>query len=465
VTHCTFSGNTAGSAGSGMYNDEPSSLIVTHCTLSGNTAGSKGGGMYNYKNSSPIVTHCTFSDNTAGADGGGVYSRENSSPTFDNCTFSSNGADDDGGGIYNEGGGLMLTNCTFGSNRADDGGGGIYDTNLTLTLANCILWANRDASGTGTSAQVRATKSDPVVTYSCIQDEDPDDADIPFGGATNGNIDDDPLFARNPDPGPDGEWDGIDDDFGNLRLLPGSPCVDAGDNTAVPADVTDLDGDGNVGEPTPFDLAGGPRFQDDPGTADTGNGTPPIVDMGAYEGPALPALLRIVGGPGAVDSSATLVWPKAEGVGLDAFEIAVDQAVSLVGSSVVTSGGASTPAVSAFTHIGAGVHRVDLTEPIPVGHWTIITLTVAGITGGESTFELSLGHLPADINGDGQVDMSDATDFGLLFNADPSDPQRDRVDLNADGQANLNDVTLFGQLWQGTSGHDAWQGVSLPPKP
>ena len=31
------------------------------------------------------------------------------------------------------------------------------------------------------------------------------------------------------------------------------------------------------------DLDGRPRFVDDPDTPDTGNGTPPIVDMGAYE--------------------------------------------------------------------------------------------------------------------------------------------------------------------------------------
>ena len=37
------------------------------------------------------------------------------------------------------------------------------------------------------------------------------------------------------------------------------------------------------GEPIPFDLAGQSRFINDPKTIDTGNGTPPIVDMGAYE--------------------------------------------------------------------------------------------------------------------------------------------------------------------------------------
>ena len=52
----------------------------------------------------------------------------------------------------------------------------------------------------------------------------------------------------------------------------GSPCIDAGDNTAVPADVD-------------TDLAGNPRFLDDPAAPDTGNSAtgPPFVDMGAYE--------------------------------------------------------------------------------------------------------------------------------------------------------------------------------------
>ena len=58
-----------------------------------------------------------------------------------------------------------------------------------------------------------------------------------------------------------------DDD---LRLPSGSPCIDAADNTAVPVGIT-------------TDLDGKPRFVDDPNTTDTGNGTAPIVDMGAYE--------------------------------------------------------------------------------------------------------------------------------------------------------------------------------------
>jgi hypothetical protein len=73
------------------------------------------------------------------------------------------------------------------------------------------------------------------------------------GWAGTGNIDADPTFA-------DAEG----------RLSPGSPCIDAADNTAVPEGIT-------------TDLDGNPRFVDDIGTPDTGFGEPPMVDMGAYE--------------------------------------------------------------------------------------------------------------------------------------------------------------------------------------
>ncbi len=85
------------------------------------------------------------------------------------------------------------------------------------------------------------------------------DVHIEAGGLLNwldGNIDADPLF--------------VDPDNGDFRLQPGSPCIDAGDNTAVPKGTT-------------TDLDGNPRFVDDPDTPDTGFGDPPVVDMGAYE--------------------------------------------------------------------------------------------------------------------------------------------------------------------------------------
>jgi hypothetical protein len=88
----------------------------------------------------------------------------------------------------------------------------------------------------------------------------------------SGNINADPLFVDAPN--------------GDYHLLSGSPCVDAGDNGFIEHDDFDLDGDGIVFEPLPYDLDYGWRVEDDPNTPDTGNGGPYgdyVVDMGAYE--------------------------------------------------------------------------------------------------------------------------------------------------------------------------------------
>ena len=73
------------------------------------------------------------------------------------------------------------------------------------------------------------------------------------------------------DPGTTNVDESLNDDYGDLHLSPGSPAIDAGSNSLLPADEHDLDGDGDVVEPLPFDLGGNPRIQ---------NGT---VDIGAYE--------------------------------------------------------------------------------------------------------------------------------------------------------------------------------------
>jgi hypothetical protein len=109
-------------------------------------------------------------------------------------------------------------------------------------------------------------------------------SDVRGGFAGEGNINLNPIFV---DPG-----------NGDFHLSPGSPCIDAADNTAVPPDEFDLDGDNNTTEPLPFDLDSHARFVDDPNTTDTGNGDPPIVDMGAYEFQVCPADLN---GDGVVD--------------------------------------------------------------------------------------------------------------------------------------------------------------------
>jgi hypothetical protein len=122
-----------------------------------------------------------------------------------------------------------------------------------IRLTNAILWGNTPDQGDWAA---------PDITYSNVQ------GDTVYPGA--GNINADPQFVRGPSPGGDASWGTLDDDYGDLRLQLISPAIDAGDNSAVPSGLL-------------VDLAGYPRFVDIPGIPDTGNGTPPFVDMGAYE--------------------------------------------------------------------------------------------------------------------------------------------------------------------------------------
>lgn len=255
VTNCTFSGNWAygggyygAGVGGGMYNGD-SSPTVTNCTFSGNLVfseygGGLGGGMYNEGYSSPTVTNCCFSGNLSVYSGGGMYNQNNSSPTVNNCIFSGNEALD-GGGMTNDNSNLSVTNCTFNGNWAEDGGG-ILNIDSSPPLTNCILWGN------SWSQIHNHNSSAPAIYYSNIQDGLPPGA-IDGGG----NINADPLFV---------DADGADNTTGtsddDLRLQSGSPCIDAGNNSAVI---------------NAADIAGIPRFLD--GNCDT----TATVDMGAYE--------------------------------------------------------------------------------------------------------------------------------------------------------------------------------------
>ena len=287
LTNCTISGNSADYDGGGVYCDY-SSPTLTNCTISGNwLTYDDGGGVY-CSYSSPTLTNCTINGNSADS-GGGVRCEFNSNPTLNNCTvsgnyvfrgggvfcssssptlvnctISGNYAFGDGGGVYcYNSGNPTLTNCTISGNSTYVySGGGVFCSSSSPTLANCILWGDAQQ-------EIYVSSGSPMVTY----------CDVQGGWSGAGNINADPLFV-DPD-GPDDDpntWE--DNDY---RLGPRSPCIDAGDNASVPADMLDLDGDGDTTEPWPIDLDGNPRFTDDLGMPDTGAGTPPIVDMGVYE--------------------------------------------------------------------------------------------------------------------------------------------------------------------------------------
>ena len=103
-------------------------------------------------------------------------------------------------------------------------------------------------------------------------------------------------FTRPPSHGGDGFGDdprtphideSLNDDFGDLTLLPGSPAIDAGGNAKLPRGTYDLDRDGDTLELLvgTLDLAGNPRFLDDPATPNLHDpvGLPGPIDLGPYE--------------------------------------------------------------------------------------------------------------------------------------------------------------------------------------
>jgi len=228
VMNVIFSGNRSNGNGGAVFNDGrnsgASNPSFTNVIFRGNSA-SFGGALYNYGgsggDSSPALTNVVFSGNLAEVWGGAILNQGenegNASPTLVNVTFNGNAAKA-GGAIYN-----------YGDNGKS-----------SPTLTNVILWGNSADSG----ASVYARNADVAVRYSVV--ENGADSIGAEGAAAIAyaftNSESDPLFISS----------------GDLRLQVGSPAIDAGDNSALPADVA-------------TDLAGNPRIV---------NGA---VDIGTYE--------------------------------------------------------------------------------------------------------------------------------------------------------------------------------------
>jgi hypothetical protein len=193
VTGSTLSGNSADTGG-GIYNLS-GFLTVTTSTLSANTASgtSGGGGIYNLD--ILLVQSSTLSGNSASG-GGGIYSN-GLSAVVRNSTLSGNTANQ-GGGIANFGLGLLVQSSTLSGNSASSSGGGVYNCPCAtqMSLNNTIVAGNT----AGTLPDVDGT------------------------GAVNFHD----LIGGIPLLGAFGNYGGPTRTF---PLLPGSPAIDAGDDT------------------------------------------------------------------------------------------------------------------------------------------------------------------------------------------------------------------------------------------
>ncbi len=248
INQISFSGNRADSGG-GMFNNS-SSPVMSQVSFSGNSAALNGGGMFNF-GSRPEMSQVSFSANRADR-GGGMFNNNSSNPEMSQVSFSGNRADR-GGGMFNNSSSPVMSQVSFSGNSADEDGGGMFnDTGSQPQIINSIFWQNEAHGLTNAPAQIlNISASTPTISYTLIQRSGGSSAWESSLGMNGGhNLDADPLFREPIDPVQ------APTSAGNLRLRPGSPAIDVGDDRAASG---------------PVDLDGAPRIQGG------------RVDLGAYE--------------------------------------------------------------------------------------------------------------------------------------------------------------------------------------
>jgi len=260
--------------GAGIYTGSYANPVISGNTITGNVAGNAGGGVALYGVPSwypslPRVDGNLIEGNTAHEVAGGILAGSYSDFVMTNNVIRNNHADMAGGALYVYYGSVDVRNNTIVGNTATTTGGmwlDKADPGNFATFGNNIISANVGEDPT-LAGGIRSRTGTPRVlsfTYNDLVDNLPSDfGGIPDPALSPGNISAPPQFA--------------DAAAGNLRLLDGSPGVDAGSNALAPPSDFDaaprpLDGDGDavpVADMGAFELA---RDGDGDGIADDGSG-------------------------------------------------------------------------------------------------------------------------------------------------------------------------------------------------
>ena len=274
IQNCVFTSNSTTFSGGAVWVDDMSVAQFTECDFIDNHAGKDGGAVAQFGHDQVAFSRCVFRGNSASFLGGGAYigtsggvaTEGNTPPSFDNCVFYGNSAGIEGGALYIVPtytavlyGEAYLDNCTFTGNSAPGNGGiAVSPNHLTdwsggVAVRNSICW-NNQGDPIAFDFENERERSLPQYFYSCSDELTPD--------SPTSNTSSEPRFTDTA--GADGIDATGDED---LRLLPGSPCIDRGFSPFVNSST---------------DLSGTDRIIDDPTTPNVA-GVPPRVDMGAFE--------------------------------------------------------------------------------------------------------------------------------------------------------------------------------------
>ncbi len=216
--------------GGGILND--AELILQNSEVSHNSVTTGRGGVI-YINGEAIIQTVTVAFNDSDLDGGGIYVHSGSNTTsLGNLTIFGNEAALNGGGIFTAET-TFFNNLTITNNTAGQDGGGIL-TDFVVIFSNSLIGGNFDDGGNPDCA-VTATHTMVSLGPNLIED--------PTGCSFTGDtgqvlVNQDPLLAAalanngGPGIGRDGAHPIL-----TLALEPGSPALEAGDNTTcLPTD-------------------------------------------------------------------------------------------------------------------------------------------------------------------------------------------------------------------------------------
>lgn len=234
--------DSGGAHGGGIVAGGSDSTKISNCIVEGNEAGTCGGINVSAGKGRTIlatIENCIVRNNRSNGHCGGInatmWENATGSIVFENCAVYGNRAAYQGGGILNHNPdtakNVRVVNCTITGNFSQTSCGGVKNVDAYNSIIydnSAIDYGSSDVGGTGCR-----------VSNSC--------SSLPSSSNT-GNIRKKPKF--------------VNAKGGDFRLMPDSPCIDAGSNLHS-TQSTDLDGN--------------PRIMGINRDGDS------VVDMGAYE--------------------------------------------------------------------------------------------------------------------------------------------------------------------------------------